>query len=71
MRYPIDVIALDRKGVVVAITTLKPWRIGPWRYRAYSTLELAAGEALRLGVTIGDTPVLHESHRIDEKAIVR
>jgi uncharacterized membrane protein (UPF0127 family) len=71
MGYPIDIVALDKRGAVVAIATVKPWRVGPWLWSAYSTLELAAGEASRLGVRLGDTPVLRERHRIDEKATVR
>ncbi|MEZ0310795.1 MAG: DUF192 domain-containing protein [Myxococcota bacterium] len=60
MTYAIDVVALDKQGVVLDVRTLTPWRIGPWIWRAHSTLELAAGEAGRLGITIGVRPTLQE-----------
>jgi uncharacterized protein len=54
MRFPIDVVFLDRDGVVVGIRhNVAPWRAAFAR-RAHSTLELAAGEAGRAGVEVGD-----------------
>ena len=50
MTYPIDVVHLDRAGVVRAVLTrLKPWRIGPLVPRAHLALELPADGA-RAGV---------------------
>jgi uncharacterized membrane protein (UPF0127 family) len=47
MRYPIDVVYLDRHGVVTrCVTNLKPWRASHSSFdgpRAAHTLELAAG----------------------------
>ena len=43
MRFPIDVVFVDREGVVRKIVRdLKPWRIAA-APRAYAALELAAG----------------------------
>ena len=55
MRYPIDVVFLDRAGRIQKIVPrLEPWRAA--RYTgAYQTLELAAGEAARLGLRAGQS----------------
>jgi uncharacterized protein len=54
MRFPIDVIFLDRDLTVLKIKE----RLGPWRgaakRRAHSALELPAGECERLGLAVGD-----------------
>lgn len=53
MRYPIDVVFLDRALTIVHIEpALKPWR-SAWRVRARSTLELAAGGAAAAELMIG------------------
>jgi uncharacterized membrane protein (UPF0127 family) len=53
MTYPIDVVFLDRADTVVKIVP----RLAPWRAAAcagaHQTLELAAGEASRLRLTVG------------------
>jgi len=55
MRYPIDVVFLDRRGSVRKVArALPPWRIAIC-VGARHTLELAAGEARRLGLTPGRT----------------
>lgn len=55
MRYAIDVVFLDRAGRVRRIVP----RLAPWRTAAsvgaYQTLELAAGEAARLGLQAGQS----------------
>ncbi len=54
MRFPIDAVFLDRELRVLGVTpALRPWR---WARRAgaRSVLELAAGEAHRLGVRPGE-----------------
>jgi uncharacterized protein len=54
MRFPIDAVFLDRSGSVVDVVgSLKPWRAAT-RLRARAVLELAAGEADRLGVLVGE-----------------
>ena len=54
MRFPIDVVFLDRERVVVGIAhELKPWRATAER-GAHAALELASGECTRRGVAVGD-----------------
>ena len=44
MRFPIDVLFLDRGlKVVRVLENLKPWRLSPWVFSAHSVLELAGG----------------------------
>lgn len=55
MRYPIDVVFLDRAGVITRIVPcLAPWRAAACR-GATQTLELAAGECQRRGLSVGAT----------------
>jgi len=42
MRYPIDVVHLDREGRVLLIETLVPWRVGRFVWAGHSVVELAA-----------------------------
>jgi uncharacterized protein len=55
MRFPIDVVFLDRAGRIRRIVP----RLAPWRAAAsvgaYQTLEMAAGEAARLGLQAGQS----------------
>jgi uncharacterized membrane protein (UPF0127 family) len=54
MRFPVDVVFLSRDGEVLKIVeNLRPWRSAGAR-RAHATLELAAGEAARVGIAVGD-----------------
>jgi uncharacterized protein len=54
MRFPIDVVFLDRDlHVVKLVETLGPWRMASAR-RARAALEIAAGEAAARGVEVGD-----------------
>jgi len=58
MRFPIDVVFLDRsKTVVIVVHELRPWRAAGAR-RAVAALELPAGTAARLGLAAGETLVL-------------
>lgn len=58
MRFPIDVVFLDRsKTVVKVVHGLKPWRTAGAR-KAVAALELPAGTAERCGVRAGDTLTL-------------
>jgi uncharacterized membrane protein (UPF0127 family) len=55
MRFPIDVIYLDRaKKVVHLERNLQPWRIAPIRTRAVSVLELPSQTLSATGTAIGD-----------------
>jgi uncharacterized protein len=54
MRFAIDAVFLDREMRVVKIAAaLRPWRAARAR-GAKSCLEIAAGEAARRGLTVGD-----------------
>jgi uncharacterized protein len=58
MRFPIDVVFLDRELVVrKVVEALAPWRLAGCR-GAKAALELPAGEAARRGVTAGERLVL-------------
>jgi uncharacterized protein len=54
MRFPIDVVFLSRQGEVLKVAE----RVPPWRARScrhsHAVLELAAGEAGRRGIAVGD-----------------
>jgi len=53
MHFPIDVVFLDRELSVVAVSAeVAPWRTARGR-GAKVSLELAAGEAARLGIEPG------------------
>jgi uncharacterized membrane protein (UPF0127 family) len=53
MRFPIDVVFLDRDETVVKVVPeLAPWRVAGAR-GAKSALELPAGEAARRGLEVG------------------
>jgi uncharacterized membrane protein (UPF0127 family) len=54
MRFPIDVVFLDRELTVLKVRThMRPWRTSA-RFRARSVLELAAGECDRTRLEVGD-----------------
>lgn len=53
MRFPIDAVFVDRRGVVVRVCGwLRPWRLVPFVWRARGVVELPAGAAR--GLTAGD-----------------
>lgn len=55
MRFPIDVIFLDRYFVVEKIlSNLKPWRTSPIVRGAFQVIELKAGTAVKKGINTGD-----------------
>ncbi len=54
MRFPIDVLYLDREGRVVKLVhNLAPWRLSA-AWRAKVTIELPAGSLRSHGVQVGD-----------------
>jgi len=60
MRFPIDVVFLDRDRKVVGVRhRLRPWRVAGAR-RAVAALELPAGAAAEAGVEKGDVLVLED-----------
>ena len=55
MRFPIDVLYLDRELIVVYLgEQMKPWRIGPIKRKAKSVLELPGGTLEGTGTRVGD-----------------
>ena len=61
MRFPIDVIFLDRDNrVVKIIPAMKPWRAALGGRGAHSALELNAGAAGAAGLAEGDMVALSE-----------
>ena len=53
MRFPIDVVFLDAERRILRIApNVRPWRAAGAK-KAKSVLELAAGEAARIGMTAG------------------
>ncbi|MGE3268647.1 MAG: DUF192 domain-containing protein [Chloroflexota bacterium] len=55
MRFPLDILHLDRQGTVVKIlTNLKPGRLGPYVWRSHTVVELPAGTAAASGTQVGD-----------------
>jgi uncharacterized membrane protein (UPF0127 family) len=55
MRFPIDVIYLDRDQCIVHLEpNLKPWRVAPVRMRAVSVLELPQDTLSSTQTAIGD-----------------
>jgi uncharacterized membrane protein (UPF0127 family) len=55
MRFPIDVVYLDRDGTVVHIDeNLKPWRFARMRLQAASVLELPRQALSATGTAVGD-----------------
>ncbi|MFI1245864.1 DUF192 domain-containing protein [Streptomyces anulatus] len=53
MRFPIDVVYLDRKFTVLAVRTMRPGRLGLPRLRARHVVEAEAGAMERWGVRPG------------------
>ena len=68
MRFAIDVAYLDRRLTVLAVTTLRPGRLGLPRPRARHVLEAEAGAmerwGLRRGVRVAIDPALLRLHRL-------
>ena len=55
MRFPIDVVYLDRANIVIHIEPdLQPWRFAPVRMRAASVLELPRQTVIETGTAVGD-----------------
>ncbi|MER5932878.1 DUF192 domain-containing protein [Streptomyces sp. NPDC002054] len=53
MRFAIDVAYLDRAGTVLAVTTMRPGRLGLPRLRARRVLEAEAGTMAAWGIRPG------------------
>jgi uncharacterized membrane protein (UPF0127 family) len=54
MRFPLDVIFLDRQGVVRHQMVLRPWRFSPIVPSAHIVLELPSGVIAAARTAVGD-----------------
>jgi uncharacterized membrane protein (UPF0127 family) len=55
MRFPIDLVFVDRTQTVVAIVhRLPPWRLSPLHWSAADVIELPAGAVTASGTQVGD-----------------
>lgn len=54
MRFPLDVIFLDRQGVVAHQMELRPWRVSPIVRVAHVVLELPVGTIAAARTAVGD-----------------
>lgn len=62
MRFPIDVVALDRRlRVVAAQSDVRPWRTSGLGLRTHSVLELPAGSIRQNSIERGDQLEILES----------
>lgn len=65
MRFPIDALFLDRELRVLAVSNdLKPWRVAGQR-GAHVVVEMAAGQATKRGVRVGEQLALGETRASD------
>lgn len=70
MRFPIDVIGLDKQLRVVRLwPSLKPYRITAIVPSIRTVLELAAGRIVQSGLRLGDQLRIQESALLDEASI--
>jgi uncharacterized membrane protein (UPF0127 family) len=64
MRFPIDVIFLDREARVVKVASaLGPFRLALGGRGARDALEVAAGTAVRSGTAVGDRLAVEEDYQ--------
>jgi len=64
MRFPIDIVFLDRKGKVLKINhRLMPWRLSSIVFGARHALEIEVGAAKRSRTEVGDQIILEGSPR--------
>jgi uncharacterized protein len=54
MKFSIDAIFIDKRGVVVGVEELKPWRFSKIHWRANSVIETPYGWAKRNGISVGE-----------------
>lgn len=54
MRFAIDVAFLDKDDVVIATSSLHPWRMSRLYWKARKVLELPLGRLSKVGVKTGD-----------------
>ncbi len=54
MRFTIDVAFCDRDGVVLRISTLRPWRLSALVWRSRFVIEAESGAFERWGLRVGN-----------------
>lgn len=60
MRFPIDVVFLDKDQHVVGVTSMRPWRLGIPRLKAHAVVEAPAGAVSRWNIAVGDELEIRE-----------
>lgn len=69
MRFPIDVVYLDRERFVIHLEEeLKPWRVAAIRIQATSVLELPIGTIRESKTTLGDQVDIFLERPLDTEA---
>ena len=69
MRFPIDVVYLDREKIVIHIEqALQPWRLAAIRLLAASVLELPAGTVRNSKTALGDQVDIFLQRPLDSEA---
>ena len=69
MRFPIDVVYLDRERIVIHVEQgLRPWRLAAIRLLAASVLELPAGTVLDSQTALGDQVDIFLQRPLDSEA---
>jgi uncharacterized membrane protein (UPF0127 family) len=69
MRFPIDVVYLDRDRIVVHIEEdLRPWRLAAVRVQAVSVLELPSGTVRDSRTAVGDQVDIFLESPVDTEA---
>lgn len=69
MRFPIDVVYLDRERFVIHLEEeLKPWRLAAIRIQATSVLELPIGTIRESKTTLGDQVDIFLERPLDTEA---
>ena len=62
MRFPIDLVFLDREGAVVRIAErVRPWRIDVFCRNAALVIEMPAGASAVSDIRLGDTLLIGEA----------
>jgi len=69
MRFPIDVVYLDRDRKVIHLEEdLKPWRMAAIRAKATSVIEVPTGAIQESQTTLGDQIDILQEHPIHSEA---
>ncbi|HLB59052.1 MAG TPA: DUF192 domain-containing protein [Bdellovibrionota bacterium] len=62
MKFPLDLVFVDRRGVVVKVQkNLRPWKISGYNFKARMVLELPVGMIDETGTMIGDPLSIEET----------